>query len=278
MTSGVVETVVVRSADGTTIACEVSGRGPALVIVHGSLRAAHHYRALARALADDFAVYVMDRRGRGGSGPQGAAYGIDSECDDLVAVLAHGNAHLVFGHSYGGVVALETMLRRPDTPVTRLAVYEPAVSLNGAISNKWLPELQLAVAEGRTADGLISIVSGLELAGRLKDLPVRLRRAMVKVVMRGTLMSDMDALLPTVHAEVATATGLDSDGTKFAGITTDTLLMAGERGPEYLRDVVATLADVIPNARPTILPRLTHNAPDLDAPAAVAAELRRYFD
>jgi pimeloyl-ACP methyl ester carboxylesterase len=277
MTSGVVETVVVRSADGTAIACEVSGRGPALVIVHGSLRAAHHYRALAGALAEDFTVYVMDRRGRGGSGPQGAAYGIDSESDDLAAVLAHGNARLVFGHSYGGVVALETMLRRPDTPITRLAVYEPAVSLHGTISNEWLPELQLAVAEGRTADGLISIISGLELAGTLKHVPVRMRRAMVKVVMRGTMMSDMEALLPTVHAEVATATGLDSDGAKFAGIATDTLLMAGERGPDYLRNVVAALADVMPNARLAILPKLTHNAPDLDAPAAVAAHLRRYF-
>jgi pimeloyl-ACP methyl ester carboxylesterase len=277
VTSGVVETVVVRSADGTAIACDVTGRGPALVVVHGSLRAARHYGALAAALSDDFTVYTMDRRGRGGSGPQGAAYGIDRECDDLVAVLAHANANLVFGHSYGGVVALETMLRRPDTPVTRLAVYEPAVSLNGAISNEWLPELELAVAEGRTVDGLFSIISGLELAGPLEHVPVRLRRAMVKVATRGVLLADMTELLPTVHAEVATATALDSDGTKFAGIATDTLLMAGERGPAYLRDVVATLADVMPHARPAILPRLTHNAPDLDAPDAVAAELRRYF-
>lgn len=277
MTSGVVETVVVRSADGTAIACDVTGRGPALVVVPGSLRAARHYRTLATALADEFTVHVMDRRGRGGSGPQGAAYGIDRECDDLVAVLAHTDANLVFGHSFGGLVALETMLRRPDTPITRLAVYEPAVSVDGAISNEWLPELELAVAEGRTADGLISVISGLELAGPLTHVPLRLRRTLVKAVMRGDLLADMRELLPTVHAEVAAATGLDSDGAKFAGVATDTLLMAGERGPEYLRHVVAALADVMPHAHPTILPRLAHNAPDLDAPAAVAAELRRYF-
>jgi pimeloyl-ACP methyl ester carboxylesterase len=274
MTSGVVETVVVRSADGTTIACDVTGSGPALVVVHGSLRAARHYRALAAALADDFTVYVMDRRGRGGSGPQGTAYGMDRECDDLVAVLAHANANLVFGHSFGGLVALETMLRRPNTPTTRLAVYEPSVSINGAISNEWLPELALAVADGRTADGLISIICGLELAGPQSQ---RMRRTLVKAVMRGDLLADMADVLPTVHAEVVTSTGLDSDGTKYADVTTDTLLMAGERGPEYLRDVVAALAAVMPHARPAILPRLTHNAPDLDAPAAIAAELRRYF-
>ena len=277
MTSGVVETVVVRSAEGTTIACDVTGRGPALVVVHGSLRAARHYRALAAALADDFTVYVMDRRGRGGSGPQGTEYGIDRECDDLVAVLAHTNANLVFGHSFGGLVALETMLRRPSTPITRLAVYEPSVSINGAISNEWLPELDLAVADGRTADGLTSIICGLELAATLKDVPQHMRPRLVKVAMRDHLMADMADLLPTVHAEVVTSTGLDSDGAKYAGVATDTLLMAGERGPEYLRDVVAALADVMPHARPAILPRLTHNAPDLDSPAAVAAELRRYF-
>jgi len=276
MTSGVVETVVVRSADGTAIACDVTGRRPALVVVHGSLRAARHYRALAAALADDFTVYVMDRRGRGGSGPQGIEYGMDHECDDLVAVLAHANANLVFGHSFGGLVALETMLRRPNTPITRLAVYEPSVSINGAISNEWLPELELAVADGRTADGLISIICGLELAGPLTQSQ-RMRRTLAKAVMRGDLLTDMTDVLPTVHAEVVTSTGLDSDGAKFADVTTDTLLMAGERGPEYLRDVVAALAAVMPHARPAILPRLTHNAPDLDAPAAVAAELRRYF-
>jgi pimeloyl-ACP methyl ester carboxylesterase len=274
MTSSVVESVV--SADGTAIGCEVTGRGPALVVVHGTLRAARHYRGIAAALAGDFTVCTMDRRGRGASGPQGASYGIDTECDDLAAVMAHTGASMVFGHSFGGLVGLELALRQP-VAMTRLAVYEPAVSINGAISNDWLPELDLAVAEGRTVDAVISIMRGLELIGSLEHVPLRMQRVIAKVIMRGEMHEDIRALLPTVRGEVATATGLDSSGDRYAGVDVDTLLITGERGPSYLRGVADVLDRVMPRSTRSVLPRLAHNAPDVDAPDTVAAELRRYF-
>lgn len=274
MTSGVVESVV--SADGTAIGCEVTGNGPALVVVHGTLRAARHYRAMATALAGDFTVWTPDRRGRGTSGPQGTAYGMGRECDDLAAVLTHSGATMVFGHSYGGLVGLELALRDPGA-MTRLAAYEPAVSIDGVFSADWLPELELAVADGRVDDAVISVMRGLELLGPIKDLPMRLQRAMAKVIMRGDVAEDMRALLPTVHAEVTTAIGLDSAGERYAGADVDTLLLTGERGPDYLRDVVQRLHGIMPRSAWTVLPRCAHNAPDLDAPETVAAELRRYF-
>lgn len=277
MGSGVIESAEVRSADGTAVGFEVTGSGPGLVIVHGTLRAGRHYRNLAAALAGDFTVHTVDRRGRGASGPQGSAYGIDREREDLLAVIDHTEARFVFGHSYGGLVALETALRRPAPPITRLAVYEPAISVNGGISADWLPELDRAVADGRTADGVASVISGLELAGPLGHVPLRLQKVLVRVIMRGEFADDMRDLLPTVHAEVATATGLDSSGARYSDVTTDTLLMAGERGPGYLRNVVETLNAFIPRSELSVLPKLAHNAPDLDAPDTVAAELYRYF-
>jgi pimeloyl-ACP methyl ester carboxylesterase len=274
MTSGVVESVV--SADGTAIGCEVTGHGPALVLVHGTLRAGRHYRALATALAADFTVWTLDRRGRGASGPQGADYDIDRECDDLAAVLAHSGATMAFGHSYGGLIGLELALR-DASPLARLAVYEPAVSIDGRFSTEWLPELDLAVAEGRVEDAVISVMRGLELLGPIKHLPMRLQRAMAKVIMRGDVAEDMRVLLPTVHDEITTATGLDSAGERYAGVHVDTLLVTGERGPDYLRRVAERLHGTMPSSAWTVLPRCAHNAPDLDAPETVAAELRRYF-
>lgn len=273
MTSGVVESVV--SADGTAIGCEMTGRGPAVVVVHGTLRAARHYRALATALASDFTVWSMDRRGRGASGPQGPGYGIDAECADLAAVLAHTGATMMFGHSFGGLVGLELALR--GGTLTRLAVYEPAVSIDGVFSTRWLPELDDAIAADRVEDAVISIMRGLELLGPLPRMPQRLQRAMAKVIMRGDLADDMRGLLPTVRGEVATAAGLDSAGGRYAGVGVDTLLMTGERGPDYLRRVADTLDGVMPRSARTVLPRCAHNAPDTDAPETVAAELRRYF-
>jgi pimeloyl-ACP methyl ester carboxylesterase len=88
-----VATATVPSADGTVIGYHTVGLGPPLIVVGGALRAAEDYLALAHALAERYSVHVVDRRGRGLSGPQGPRYGIARECEDLLAVKA-GLRHL----------------------------------------------------------------------------------------------------------------------------------------------------------------------------------------
>jgi hypothetical protein len=60
----------VFSSDGTPIGCSSFGEGPGLIIVGGVLSSGSDYLPLARLLAQDFEVHVMDRRGRTNSGPQ----------------------------------------------------------------------------------------------------------------------------------------------------------------------------------------------------------------
>ena len=55
----------VTSADGTRIAYEKVGKGPALVIVGGALSDRKGGAELAQLLAPRFSVYLYDRRGRG---------------------------------------------------------------------------------------------------------------------------------------------------------------------------------------------------------------------
>ena len=62
----------VPSADGTTIGYLRVGQGPAVVILHGSNESARSHTQLALGLADDFTVFMPDRRGRGRSGPHQA--------------------------------------------------------------------------------------------------------------------------------------------------------------------------------------------------------------
>lgn len=277
MASGVIDSVEIESEDGTAIGYEVTGAGPGIVIVHGTFRAGHHYRDLAASLARNFTVYTMDRRGRGRSGPQGDEYGIDTECADLISVMEHTGATMVFGHAYGGLVALETVLRRPDAQITKLALYEPSTSIGGAITSGWLPAFDRATAEGRTVDAVTIMIAGLDLAGPMRHVPRRLRRMLTKVALRGEMLADAVALLPTVHKEVIVVRELSSTGARYTKVETKTLLLTGERSPGYLGDAVATLHAAIRGARREILPKATHNAPDLDAPAAVAAHLRGFF-
>ena len=66
-------TRTVTSADGTTLAFEVSGSGPALVLVDGAMcyRGQGPSRDLAEQLSDRFTVIAYDRRGRGESAGEG---------------------------------------------------------------------------------------------------------------------------------------------------------------------------------------------------------------
>jgi hypothetical protein len=86
MTPGGARVARIRSDDGTVIAYHSVGDGPGLVVVGGVLSAGDDYMALAGALAGEFEVHVMERRGRPGSGPQRQGHSLDDECADLAAV------------------------------------------------------------------------------------------------------------------------------------------------------------------------------------------------
>src|SRR5918997_3010051 len=78
----------VRSADGTEIAVEQRGSGPALVMVDPALGYSgfDNIRGLGALLAKEFTVYTYDRRGRGSSGDT-QPYAIDREIEDLQALI-----------------------------------------------------------------------------------------------------------------------------------------------------------------------------------------------
>jgi pimeloyl-ACP methyl ester carboxylesterase len=98
---------VVNSADGTAIAYERTGSGPALILVDGAMcyRAAGPMRPLAAALKGDFTVYAYDRRGRGESSDT-LPYAVTREVEDLRAVIGEiGGEAYVYGISSGAAVA-----------------------------------------------------------------------------------------------------------------------------------------------------------------------------
>src|SRR5215475_15433968 len=114
----------VTSQDGTRIGYRQVGRGPGLVVLHGSMQWAGSHMRLAAALADAFTVYLPDRRGRGASGPAGDAYGMAREVEDVQALIEATGAGNLFGVSSSGLVALQAALTVPG--IRRVAVYEPA--------------------------------------------------------------------------------------------------------------------------------------------------------
>ncbi|MER7519034.1 alpha/beta hydrolase [Streptomyces sp. NPDC126499] len=117
-------TGTVVSADGTTLAYELRGSGPAVVLVGGAFMTRGDSADLAALLAERFTVLTYDRRGRGDSGDT-APYDVVREIEDLDALVEGpaGGSAMVFGMSSGAVLALEATAR--GSAVTRLALYEP---------------------------------------------------------------------------------------------------------------------------------------------------------
>ena len=113
----------VTSADGTRIAYERSGSGPALVAVTGAFCDRLSSAPLAEHLGDRYSVYRFDRRGRGDSGDT-PPWSVAREVEDLAAIVtATGEPPLVYGHSSGAALALEAAAA--GVPARKLAVYEP---------------------------------------------------------------------------------------------------------------------------------------------------------
>lgn len=269
MSSGTPSLRTVTSADGTTIAYRRVGSGPSVVIVPGNNRMAHNYDRLANALGDSFTVSIVERRGRGASGPQGAAYCLDREIEDLNAVCEAVDAQSVFGHSYGGLIALSAA--RTDRRVQRVAVYEPGISIDGSFDLSFRAEFRRLLERGRHVRAMALFLHRTRLLP-LPRSPYILCWAL-SVLMVGRA-SEMRELMSTTPPELEVTAAADSDGSAFAAVEAEVLLIGGTRSPGYLTGVLEPLSRIIPNATRLMLDDADHNAPDESAPSRIAEHLR----
>jgi pimeloyl-ACP methyl ester carboxylesterase len=275
----------VISGDGTRLRRLRWGDGGAsLVIVHGGMQAAHSHRLLALSLAERFTVHCYDRRGRGASGPAGASYSLEKECQDLAAILDASGARQVFGHSSGALIALQGAL---TLPIGRVALYEPPLSLGGSVPTAWLPRFEEQVARHDTAAAMITAATGLGLLSAPALLPrwllVRLLRLMLRQSARDShsWAAGMDRLVPTQRLDMQLVRELESSAERFRALPAAALLLGGSRAPAFLRRGLDTLEATLPHVQRIEFPRLTHNAPDDSTAAAhkipITAALERFF-
>jgi pimeloyl-ACP methyl ester carboxylesterase len=263
----------ITSVDGTTIGYRQIGSGPGLMLLHGGARASHHYLRLAELLSDSYTVYLPDRRGRGLSGPKGENYSIRREIEDLRVLFQKTNARMLFGHSGGGFIALETALA---LPIEKLALYEPAVSIDGSIDFSWIKLLEKALARKDGAAAFVHLAKGLHL-NWMSELPFWFWYPLARLMLRDEEGHEMVSLLPTIVWEAKEIQRLDSSYERYRSIAADTLLINGSKSPVYLRNILPTLTKTIPHARHIELAGLNHNAPDQDAPEMVAARIKEFL-
>jgi pimeloyl-ACP methyl ester carboxylesterase len=293
----------VTSRDGTRVGYRRYGdRGPGVVLVHGGGQAAQSLHLLAEVLADEFTVYVPDRRGRGRSGPAGDHYGLAAERDDLAALVRHGGAVHLFGLSSGGIIVLSAARGLPG--IRRVAVFEPPLSINHSTPLGWVPRYERELAQGNLGAAAVTVMRGTRTAGpalRLIPRPVITaalnaatrprrdrspgapgalppRRAAVARVLLWPLRRaaarsgdagpspapevSLRALVPTMRYDARLVA--ESEGTleDYATLTMPVLLLGGSRSAGYLSRTLDALQRTLPDVARVELPGAGHTAPD----------------
>ncbi|MFD1512859.1 alpha/beta fold hydrolase [Halomarina rubra] len=233
----------VTSADGTTIAYERTGRGPPLVLVHGS--AGDHTRwelfGVRERLAEEHTVYAVDRRGRGESG-DAPEYAIEREFEDVAAVVdAIDEPAAVLGHSYGATCAMEAALR--TDAVDRLVLYEPDLVVDDLLddleSRGVLADLKTRLDAGDDEGALVRFLADV----------AELDPAEVDALRAAPNWPDRVAAAHTLYRETVAPREYTFDPTRFESLTTPTLLLTGSESPAYLRASTDLARDSLPNCR-----------------------------
>lgn len=259
------------SKDGTTIAYDVTGAGPAVILVDGALGSRATFGGdseLARLLAPDFAVYTYDRRGRGASSDT-QPFAVAREVEDIEALIdaAGGEAYL-YGISSGAALALEAAIGLQNK-VKKLALYEAPYDSSAGAAAAWKvywTKLHELIAAGQRGD---AVALFMQFVGTPDEMVAGMRQS--------PMWPTLEAVAPTLPYDAA-ALGVDRavPTERAATVTAQTLVMDGGASFEimpFMRASAEALTTAIPHSQHQVLEGQQHN---VDA-KALAPVLTAFF-
>lgn len=253
------------------------GKGPTVVLIHGTGASTHSWRDVALHLSDDFHVVMFDLPGHGftssGTGKQMSLRGMSQAITALLDKLALPVRYLV-GHSAGAALACQLVL---DSSVA----VERLVSINGALkpfdgmAGQFFAPLAKALCGTSLIPRLVSwrAAANDQLATKLlDDTGSQLNRD--GVAYYGQLLQRpahvAGALNMMAHWD------LKPFWQRLPSLDTPLLLLAGNQDRTVLPRQASEASRRIQAATLRWLPGLGHLAHE-ESPALICEELRRYF-
>ncbi len=243
----------VTSKDGTPIAYDQSGKGPAVVLVDGAFcyRAFGPMTPLSALLSPHFTVIRYDRRGRGESGDT-QPYAVEREVEDIEAFINQaGGSAFLFGTSSGGCLALEAALQFGNR-VKKLAMYEPPYNSSPDFRTAWKQywtQLNQLLVANRRGDAAALF---MQFVGTPPEQIEGMRHAPV--------WSQFEAVAPTLAYDAAVMGGEDCSAPtrRAAKVTAPALILNGSELP-FMQDTAKSLAKAIPHAQQRTLEGQSHD-------------------
>jgi pimeloyl-ACP methyl ester carboxylesterase len=245
-----------KSSDGTSIAYDVAGTGPALVITGGAFNTRHSPGELVGLLAPHFTVYTWDRRGRGDSGNT-LPYAVEREVEDLAAVIAAaGGSAFAYGHSSGAILTLEAAMS--GAAMSKIAVYEPPYVPGNAEA---MEGVQPALDAGDPALAALTFVkgTGAENTDGLTNSPWWPSMVAIAATLPHDLALTGDGIVPAL---------------RLGGIHVPVLVMDGGASPEWSANAAIAIESAVPEGLRRTVEGQDHNV----APTSLAPVLIDYFN
>jgi pimeloyl-ACP methyl ester carboxylesterase len=264
----------VISKDGTTIAYDRAGRGPAVILVAGAFSYRKYPASvqLADLLAKHFTVFNYDRRGRGASSDT-KPYAVEREIEDIQALIdAAGGSAFVWGLSSGAILALKAAAS--GLAITKLALQEPPLFVNATDRQPpkdFTEHVTDLIASDRRDDAVkYFMTAGMGAPGFVIPLMHLMPGAWPKLkAVAHTL--PYDAQLLESHPA-----GKPLSGKDWRSVTMPTLVMAGSESPAFLRHDAQALAEALRHARLLTQKGLGHTKQL--SPKLIASVLGEFFE
>ena len=242
------------SRDGTRIAYDTWGKGPAVILVNGALADRSGNAELAQLLAPHYTVYSYDRRGRGGSGDT-KPYSVQREIEDIEALIdAAGGSARIYGKSSGASLALQAAAELGEK-VGKLAVYEAPYSDVDGAAKEWKEfkaQLDILLAANRNDE---AVTRFLKISGAPDEALTKLKAS--------PAWPGMLAMAPTLAYDVAVVGADRSVPVAIAAkIKAPTLVMDGgaSLGPlPFMRPTADKLGKTIPDSQRRVVEGQTHD-------------------
>ncbi len=257
----------VVSKDGTEIAYDKQGQGPAVILIDGALsfRSFGPMPELAKLLSTNFTVIDYDRRGRGES-TDTKPFAVEREIEDIEALMEDvGGAIYLYGVSSGACLAIEAAIKL-GTKVKKLALYEPPYKSGENTLEEWIEynqRLTEFLAKNLRGDAVALFMS---FVGTPPDQIEAMRKA--------PMWSMLESVAPTLLNDAA-AIGADRKVPieRVSHITASTLVMHGGAGVPFMKQTALTLSKAIPKAEFRTIEGQTHAV----ASEAIAPVLEEFF-
>lgn len=231
------------SKDGTHIAYEKSGSGPALIVVGGALSDRKGGAELAQLLSPKFTVYTYDRRGRGES-TDTKPYSVKREVEDLEAVIkVAGGTAFVYGKSSGAALSLQAAATL-DNKITKLAIYEAPYNEAEGAAREWKDfraKLDVLLAADKRAD---AVTAFLKFVGAPDEAVTKMKAT--------PAWDGMLAMAPTLAYDNAVLGGERAVPDSAAKIKVPTLVLDGGASLKtmpFMRATADKLGKTIPGAQ-----------------------------